>query len=222
MYIDVYRMPRPAINDYTFYKIVNINNDVDLCYVGSTSNFRLRKISHKQNATNPKSVKYNMRVYQTIREYGGWEEFQMIEIGREEQLTLTQARQKEEEYRVEMKANMNQIKCYRSEEERIQQKRDLAKISGALYRKQNAEIIKKKVEENKDKRRQARLDKYTNDEEYKKKKLEICRNYYIKKREEVCKKRRELVVCECGCELTYGALYNHRKSPGHIYLMSEL
>jgi len=127
-------MPRPAINDYVFYKIVNVNGDVDLCYVGSTANWKQRKIQHKSDCCNPNSEKHNLKIYKTIRENGGWNEFKMIEIGRGEQLTLTQAHQKEEEYRVELEANMNTYKSFESMEDYKERKK--------FYRINNADKLK--------------------------------------------------------------------------------
>tara|TARA_R110002110_G_scaffold414178_2_gene643583 strand:- start:69 stop:443 length:375 start_codon:yes stop_codon:yes gene_type:complete len=46
-----------------------------------------------------------------MRDNGGWENFKMIEIGFREQLTLRQAEAIEEDYRVELRANMNTYKC---------------------------------------------------------------------------------------------------------------
>jgi len=106
-------MPRKTINDYVFYKIVNINGDVDLCYVGSTANWKERQRQHRYNCAY--ETKKHTKLYKTIRENGGWNEFKMVEIGRAEQLTKREAEQREEEYRVGLKANMNTIKCFTCE-----------------------------------------------------------------------------------------------------------
>ena len=100
-----------VINDYFFYKIVCLTEDVDLSYVGSTCNWRSRKNNHKSCCNNPNSKKYNNKKYQMMRDNGGWDNFKMIEIGFREQLTLRQAEAIEEEYRVELRANMNTNKC---------------------------------------------------------------------------------------------------------------
>jgi len=109
-------MPRPAINDYTFYKIVNINCDLDLCYVGSSCNMKLRARKHKYNCNNIESNRHHLKLYTTIREHGGWEEFKIVELGYREQITLIQAHMVEEEYRIGEKANLNMNICFRSDE----------------------------------------------------------------------------------------------------------
>ena len=114
-------MPRKLIDDYTFYKIVNINGDVEMCYVGSTVNIKERTKNHRLVCNNENSAKYNRKLYKTIREHGGWSEFQMLPIGTVEQLTLTQARVIEEEYRIKLKADLNMVRCFMTPEERKEQ-----------------------------------------------------------------------------------------------------
>ena len=114
-------MPVKKINDYVFYKIVCLDDSCNLCYVGSTANFNKRRQRHKFNCTNEKSNNHNNKVYKTIRENSGWDNFKMIEIGKAEQLTKREAEQIEEEYRQELRANLNSHRCYRTEEEKREQ-----------------------------------------------------------------------------------------------------
>jgi hypothetical protein len=81
-----------------------------LCWF--TADFNKRRSKHKSDCINENSKVYNSKIYKTIREYGGWTNFKMIEIGKKEQLTKRQAEQIEEEYRVELKANMNGQRCF--------------------------------------------------------------------------------------------------------------
>jgi len=111
-------MPRKEINDYTFYKIVCLDEDLDLCYVGSTSNWKMRGHSHKHHCYNENSKKYNTKLYITIRENGGWDNFKMIQLGQEKQLTLREAEAIEEEYRQQNNANMNGKRCFITEEQK--------------------------------------------------------------------------------------------------------
>ena len=115
-------MPKKLINDYIFYKIVCLDDSCELCYVGSTANWKERHRDHKSNCTNENSTKYNTKVYKTIRENGGWDNFKMIEIGTREQLTFRQAEQIEEEYRIQLKANLNTYKCYLTKQQKYAQK----------------------------------------------------------------------------------------------------
>jgi len=131
-------MPKSKINDYIFYKIVCLDNSCELCYVGSTVNWKARQRSHKSNCYNENGKKYNYKVYKTIRANDGWDNFKMIQIGTRPQLTVRQAEEIEDEYRVELKATMNVRRCYLTED----QKRERDKEYKEEYYKNNIEAIK--------------------------------------------------------------------------------
>lgn len=151
-------MPRPKFNDYTFYKIVNINGDIDLCYVGSTANMKQRNKQHKQNSTNENSKDYNFKIYKTIREHGGWDEFKMIEIGTQTHLTKRQAEQIEEIYRVELKANMNAKRCFQTEQQLKEQKKQYYIDNIEKIKEQHKQYYIDNVEEIKEYKKQYRID----------------------------------------------------------------
>jgi hypothetical protein len=72
-------MPKQNI-DYSqivVYKIVCNDLNVKECYVGHTSNFIKRKYNHRYNCIN--NIK-KFKVYETIRNNGGWENWSMLEI----------------------------------------------------------------------------------------------------------------------------------------------
>ena len=111
-------MPRSAISDYIFYKFTCLDKSVDLRYVGSTADWKQRKRSHKHDCNNENGKKYNYKVYTLIRANGGWDNFKMIEIGKQEQITLREAEYIEEKYRVELNATMNDRRCFLTEEQK--------------------------------------------------------------------------------------------------------
>ena len=127
-----------AVNDYVFYKIVCIDENIDFSYVGSTKNLRRRKSEHKTSCNNPNDSAYNNLKYQIIRSNGGWQNFKLVELGKREQITQREAQYIEEEYRLELRANMNRQRCYRTEEERIVQSREKSKA----HREKNPEYHK--------------------------------------------------------------------------------
>ena len=66
-------MPKHEI-DYTntiIYKLVCIDINIKELYVGHTTNFTKRKYAHKYGCNNETSKKYNLHVYQFIRNNGG-------------------------------------------------------------------------------------------------------------------------------------------------------
>jgi len=137
---------RLQINDYTFYKITNINGDVDLNYVGSTSNMKQRRRAHKSDCFNTNSPRYHLKLYKTIREHGGFDEFKFLIIGSAKQITLNQARIFEEQYRINMMPNLNTNRCMLTREVRLETaKRDYHLDKGQkkrLYYQANKERIK--------------------------------------------------------------------------------
>ena len=134
-------MPRKEINDYIFYKIVCLDKDLDLCYVGSTANWKSRVANHKNNCYNESSKNYNTKLYQTIRENGGWNNFKMIQLGTREQIKKREAERIEEEYRVELRAVMNSIRCFTTEEQDKELKRETDKN---YYEDNKDEILAKR------------------------------------------------------------------------------
>jgi len=69
-------MPKIPV-DYSktiIYRIEHIDDD-SLVYVGHTTNWDNRKCKHKDTCNNVKSKYYHLKVYQMIRENGGWNSF---------------------------------------------------------------------------------------------------------------------------------------------------
>ena len=89
------------MSKYIIYKIYC--DDCDFIYVGSTKNFTRRKQQHKINCN--QTDKSNMKLYKTINEYGGWNNWKMICIEECDETIISrrQAEQKEEEWRVKLK-----------------------------------------------------------------------------------------------------------------------
>ena len=70
-----------AERDYSkgiIYKLCCNDLNVKEIYIGSTTNFKNRKRSHKSDCNNKKSKIYNLRVYQYIRSNGDWDNWSMI------------------------------------------------------------------------------------------------------------------------------------------------
>jgi hypothetical protein len=96
---------------YHIYKIC-CDDCPEFVYVGHTKAFRQRKRQHKIDCYNENSKKYNEKIYTTIRENGGWDNWRMVIVEECGEITFTEARIKEEEYRVKLNANMNSHRCY--------------------------------------------------------------------------------------------------------------
>jgi len=137
-------MPKLPI-DYSrtlIYKIEHIENE-SLVYVGHTTNWDKRKRKHKYSSNNKKSKKYNRKLYQMIRNSGGWINFKMIEIMKYPCNDKREAEKREDELMKELQSNMNTYNSYVTEEKR----KDYLKE----YRQVNKEKIKENYTNNKKK-----------------------------------------------------------------------
>ena len=65
---------------FTFYEIVSKDENIKDIYVGKTTNFKKRVRDHKKNCYNENCKCYNYKLYQFIRENGGINNFNFIEI----------------------------------------------------------------------------------------------------------------------------------------------
>ena len=92
-----------------FYKISCKDTNITDLYVGHTTNFVQRKYAHKQSCINPKYANYNCKVYNIIRQNGGWDNWRMDIIAYHECKDLYEARKKEQEYFILYNATLNSI-----------------------------------------------------------------------------------------------------------------
>lgn len=202
---------------YVIYKIYS--NNCDEFYVGSTHNFRQRKSKHKLNSMS-NNDKSHYKLYQTINEYGGWDNWNMVllEICDKNIKTKTDARMREEEWRVKLNATLNSQRAYVSEEQKIEENKikskewrenneDYVKEHRKQYREENPEKIKqqkaeefqrnketynerriKSLSENPDKVKQQKHEEY---ERNKDKYLERAKNYREENPEKIKEIRQE-------------------------------
>jgi len=104
-------MPKTEI-DYSntiFYKISCKSEDNDELYIGHTTNFVQRKSAHKNSCKNPKSSSYPLKLYKTIRDCGGWDNWNMEIIAFRNCNDSREARKTEQEYYEKLGATLNSI-----------------------------------------------------------------------------------------------------------------
>ncbi len=101
----------PRLNtDYSktiIYKIVCKNLEVKDLYVGSTTKFSTRKSQHKTICNTEKSKSHNFKVYKLIRENGGWDNWDMLEIEKFECKDGNEARARERFWYEQLGAKLN-------------------------------------------------------------------------------------------------------------------
>ena len=104
-------MPKKDI-DYSntiIYKITCKDTTIKDVYVGHTTNFVQRKHAHKQSCINDKSANYNCKLYEIIRNNGGWKNWIMEIINYFKCSDHYEARKKEREFFVSLHATLNSI-----------------------------------------------------------------------------------------------------------------
>jgi hypothetical protein len=102
-------MPRKSINyaNTVIYKLVCNDLSITDCYVGHTTDFTGRKSSHKKNCINEKYKDHNLKVYQIIRENGGWDNYSMVEIEKFVCNDANEACKKEREWYEKLNSGLN-------------------------------------------------------------------------------------------------------------------
>jgi hypothetical protein len=99
----------------SFYKFVCEDDNIVSTYVGHTANFTRRKNQHKFDCHKENGKKYNLKLYQTMRTNGGWNNWRMIEIKSQLCESKRQAVKIEQELIEQYKAELNTRKAFGAE-----------------------------------------------------------------------------------------------------------
>lgn len=247
-------MPKLPI-DYSkthFYKIVSSDTDNQNMYIGHTTNFNKRMWRHKGCCLNENSTHHNLSLYQTIRDQGGWDNWQMVLIETKNCENNLEARKYERELIEKMKPSMNLARPYVSEEDlRLTRKEyyinniDIIKpkhkeyrdnhkeektIQDKEYRDKNSEKIKARqqqhYQEHKDKIKQ-RVKEYSENNKDKIKERgikyrEANKELLQQKHKEYQEKNSEIITCQCGHSFKKYNLWCHNKSQRHQKYLQSL
>jgi hypothetical protein len=140
-------MPRKAV-DYSktiMYKIVCNDLSVTDVYVGYTTDFRKRKNTHKSYCINQNSNHYNLKVYQMIRQNGGWDNFSMIQIEEYCCNNSNEASARERYWYEFLNANLNKQVPNRSKKEHTENNKETIATYKKKWYKKNKEKINEKI-----------------------------------------------------------------------------
>jgi hypothetical protein len=187
-------MPRTNIDYYktTIYKICCKNLDITKIYIGNTTDMRKRKYEHKSCCINVKNKHYNLKVYQFIRENGGWDNWDMIEIEKYNAIDGYDAKKRERYWIEELKATLNIDLPSRTRKQWVEDNKEIIAEKKKEYQENNKEKLK----------------------EYKK-------EYRENNKQILSEKKKEKITCDCGCEISKYYLKEHQQSKKHINLMSQ-
>ena len=120
-------MPKIPINfeNSIIYKLVCLDTTYPEVYVGSTTNLKQRKSNHKSKCYNENAKAYNFKIYQYMREHGGFDNFAMIEIEKFPCENNRQLELREEHWRKELHATLNGCRAFSTDEEKRIQRNEL-------------------------------------------------------------------------------------------------
>ena len=206
--------------------------------MGSTQNFRARKCGHKTDCSNSNSSNHNVKLYTTIREYGGWDNWVMKPL---EEYICKNKRQGEirEQYWIDLKkTNLNTNSAYRTKHQYYTDNKEQISNKALEYRNKNKEhLIETRkqyyinnIEQVQKTHQQYRIDNKElivkqNSQYYIENKEQIgakTLHYYYENKEEISIKRQSKYVCECGSEIRKTHKSRHSKSIKHQSYISFL
>jgi hypothetical protein len=192
-------MPRVSI-DYSktvIYKIVCNDLEIKDIYVGHTTDFIRRKGQHKY-----KCQKGTFKIYETIRNNGGWDNWCMIEIEKYTCNDSNEAASRERYWYETLQANLNVLCPNRTQKE---------------YTEINREKIKEYQQQyNIDNKEQLDIQKKMYRDCHKDINKEKTKIWYSENVEKAKAKQNEEVMCECGCAVARRNIARHKKTPKHI------
>jgi hypothetical protein len=172
------------------YKLCCKDPTVKDIYIGSTTNFRLRKNCHKSRCNNEKNNKYyNLNVYKFIRDNGNWKNWNMVLVDEVKCKSKLELHKKEREWFDKLNATLNCDKPNRTKKEWTENNKEKIKKQKKEWREKNNEKIKIKSKE------------------WREKNNEKIKAY----NKEWRKNNKEKIICECGTILLKNNLNRHKK-----------
>jgi hypothetical protein len=175
-------------------KDTTIKND----YVGHTTDFTSRKSKHKLACNTVDNKQHHQKIYQMIRDTGGWVNWEMIPLEEFPCESNVQARIREQYWMNQLNPTMNCIKAYQTEEEKkaeshiYEQKRQHKINTDEIYRERRRANKREYNLKTRDKQNAARNLKYKTDGLYRHRRFEAVHARYIKKKEEISLKQKEI------------------------------
>jgi len=181
------------------YKIQH-ETKLDLLYVGHTTEYSRRVAYHKSQTKS-----HTKKLYQMIRDNGGWNSFKMIPIMEYPCENKIQACIQEEKCRIELNANMNTNSAINNPIKQKQTK----KTYKQEHREEILEKNKQYYQEHKEERKAYRDSIAEEQKIYKK-------EWYANNKEKINTERLQKYTCECGKENMLCNKARHEKTKFHL------
>lgn len=137
-------MPRVAM-DFSrtvVYHFVCKDELIKCSYVGSTTNFVKRKYQHKSACHQDNNKDHNLKLYQTIRDNGGWDNWKMIPLEEYPCENLTQQTMREQVWINKLKPELNCKFAFQTEEGCKQKEKDYNKKYKDTHKEETKEYQK--------------------------------------------------------------------------------
>ena len=194
-------MPKKAF-DYgntEIYKIIHVDPDINLTYVGHTTNFVQRRKNHKNNCVyygryNTDYDKYanDNNVYGIIQNNGGWGNFKMVFVEKWPCENKRQACAREQHWIDILKPTMNICMAQRDPYEWHIENRESKNEYGKKYYHDNKES-----------------------------KIEYGKKYYQDNKAEIQEKAVQPYTCTCGSTIQWRQRPTHFTSKKHVKWLGE-
>ena len=187
-------MPKNKINyeNTIIYKIVCNDLNINDIYIGHTTDFYKRKSLHKSACNNEKSIKYNYKIYQTIRDNGGWSNWSMIQIEIYSCKNNREAESRERYWIEKLNSKLNIYIPTRTKKEYYENnKEEILQYCKEYYENNKDEILqnnKKYYENNKDEILENKKQYYENNKD---EILEYRKQYYENNKDEILENRKQ-------------------------------
>ena len=211
-------MPRGNI-DYkkgVIYKICCKDVNIKNIYIGSTTNFRGRKRQHKCACNNENDKSYNYYVYQFIRNNGGWNNWDLIEIEKYEATDIHNLLSRERHHIEELKASLNKSIPTRTKKEYREQNKKEIKLWKQKHYQENKEVIAEKQKEYREQNKEILAEKQKEYQQRNKQSIaEYKKEYQQRNKQSIAEKKKEKMTCECGSIILKCVKARHLKSNKH-------
>jgi len=205
-------------NKSIIYKICSKDINIKQIYIGSTANeLRKRKNKHKTDCNNINSKKYNTYVYKFIRQNGGFENFDIIEVERYNCNDKQELHKRERHWLEQLGATLNTRVPNRSPKEHYEDNKDIIAEHKKQHYKDNKEQILEKNKEWRENNKDKSKERYESNKDKYKERYEKNRDKILEKNKErydkIKDKLKEKVECDiCNKIMNRGCLTRHKKS----------
>ena len=193
-----------------------LDYDNDNVYIGSTTDLNTRKLKHKYSCMNENNKDFHYKVYQYIRENGGFDNFQFIILRVCDNVDKKELFKLEQSFIDVYEPTLNTNNASQTKKEWCEKNKEKIKKHKKEYYEKNKEELKEKNreyrEEHQEEIHQRRKEYHKNNKEKINQQKKVYRE---ENREEINKRKLEVIHCECGKNSVLSSIARHRKSKHH-------